>query len=274
MKFLNKYIFFLLSIFLLSCEEVTEYEFSTEKLDFIVVNGNLTNEIKAHNITITRPVNSLNEIPSPVSGAYTYVYDGDSLYVLEEDLSTPGVYKTDENFSAVINNPYTLSIVIGDNKYFATTRMLPVTPFNPLKYVFDEEKQLFSIDSVNQAFDREESAIYEIQIDWTSVKGYDSIEENKKKALLYYYTLSTIDISEVFAPEKEVVYFPAGTTIVESKYSITPKHADFIRSMLLETEWRGGLFDVAQGNLKTNLSRGAFGYFSVSTVIRDTIIVE
>jgi len=44
--------------------------------------------------------------------------------------------------------------------------------------------------------------------------------------------------------------------------------------MLLETEWRGGLFDVAHGNLETNLSQGAFGFFAVSTVIRDTIIAK
>ena len=64
------------------------------------------------------------------------------------------------------------------------------------------------------------------------------------------------------------------TTIIESKYSVTPEHAGFIRSMLLETEWRGGLFDVAQGNLETNLSQGAFGFFAISTVIRDTLTVK
>ncbi len=273
-KILNKYMVFLLTAFIFSCEEVSEYEFGAEELNFIVVTGNLTNEKKAHEIIVNHPVNSLNETPQPVSGAGVFIYDGDSLHNLTEDLLNPGIYKTDGGFSAVINKPYTLFIDTDNNRYFATTRMLPATPFNPLKYAFDEEKQLFSIDSVNQAFDRDESAIYEIQIDWTSIEGYDTVEISKKKALLYYYTLSTIDVSEVFAPEKEIIYFPAGTTIVESKYSITPEHADFIRSMLLETEWRGGLFDVAQGNLKTNLSNGAFGYFSVSTVIRDTVIVK
>jgi hypothetical protein len=274
MKIPNKYLYFLLSILIYSCEEVTDYEFSTEDLQFIVVNGNLTNERKAHEITVKYPVTSLNEPAMPVSGAYVYVFDGDSLHALEEDLLNPGTYKTDEAFSSVVNRPYTLYIATSEKQYYASTYMLPVTAFNPLKYSFDEEKKLFSIDSVNQAFDRNESAIYEIQVDWTQVEGYETIEKSKKKAVLYYYTLNTIDISQVFAPEKETVYFPAGTTLVESKYSITPEHAGFIRSMLLETEWRGGFFDVAQGNLKTNLSEGAFGYFSVSTVIRDTIIVE
>ena len=274
MKVKYKYLIFLLLALIFSCEEVADYKFSTKKLDFIIVNGTLTNEIKAHKITVKYPVNSLNASPLPVSGALLYVYDGDSLHVLEEDILEPGTYKTDVGFSSVINKLYTLIIVNGENRYYATTHMLPVIPFEPLKLSFDEEEEMYSIDSVNEAFNRSESAIYEIQIDWTHVDGYENIEENKKKALLYYYTLSTIDISQVFAPEKEKIYFPAGTTIVESKYSITPEHASFIRSMLLETEWRGGFFDVAHSNLRTNLSEGAFGYFSVSTVFRDTIIAR
>ena len=274
MKLFIKYCQLFLIFLSFSCEEIAEYEFSTEKLNFIVVNGHLTNEKKSHQIIVSHPVNTLGEEAEPVSNAFVSIYDGDSLHELQEDFLNKGAYNTDQNFRAVINKPYTLLIITTESKYYASAYMRPVSPFNPLKYRFDEEKNMFTIDSVNQAFDKSESAIYEIQIDWTNVVGYDNMNINKKKATLYYYTLSTIDISEVFAPEKEKIYFPAGTTIIESKYSVTPEHAGFIRSMLLETEWRGGLFDVAQGNLETNLSQGAFGFFAISTVIRDTLTVK
>ena len=39
---------------------------------------------------------------------------------------------------------------------------------------------------------------------------------------------------------------------------------------MIESEWRGGLFDVERGNITTNLSEGAIGYFAASTVITDT----
>jgi hypothetical protein len=50
-------------------------------------------------------------------------------------------------------------------------------------------------------------------------------------------------------------------------------HAAFIRTLLSETEWRGGLFDVQPGNVQTNLSEGAVGYFAVSTVVGDSTII-
>lgn len=271
---LLKYTPLYLIIVLSSCEEATEYEFENNILNSIVVNGQLTNERKAHQVILSQPVSKLNEEPKAVSGVYVGIYDGDTVHELQEDLTIKGLYKTDEKFRAVINRYYTLVIITAEKRYYASTYMLPVTPFNSLRYKFDEEKNMFKIDSVNEVFNKDESAIYEVQIDWTNVPGYETIDISKKQAKLYYYTLSTIDISELFAPKKETVYFPAGTTIIESKYSVTPEHASFIRSMLLETEWRGGLFDVSKGNVESNISDGGFGYFAVSTVIRDTIIVQ
>jgi hypothetical protein len=42
---------------------------------------------------------------------------------------------------------------------------------------------------------------------------------------------------------------------------------------MMETEWRGGLFDVERGNISTNLSEGAIGYFAASTVLSDSTFV-
>jgi hypothetical protein len=43
--------------------------------------------------------------------------------------------------------------------------------------------------------------------------------------------------------------------------------------VLSETEWRGGAFDVQRENVPTNLSKGAIGFFAVSTVLSDTTII-
>ncbi|MBE9509733.1 MAG: hypothetical protein IMY71_02550, partial [Bacteroidetes bacterium] len=44
-------------------------------------------------------------------------------------------------------------------------------------------------------------------------------------------------------------------------------------TMLSETEWKGGVFDVLPGNVYTNLSEGAVGFFAVSTVVSDSTVV-
>jgi hypothetical protein len=42
----------------------------------------------------------------------------------------------------------------------------------------------------------------------------------------------------------------------------------------METEWSGGVFDVQHGNVNTNLSNGALGFFGVCMVVIDTIVFK
>jgi len=271
LKLANMLFFFVVFI---SCEVETEWKLDDNNYRFIVVNGLITNEKKTHQVIINRTVDKINETSEPVSMATVNIFDGDSVYVLNEDIFKPGVYSTDSTFRAFVNKQYTLLVTVDKQIFYSTVFLLPVIPFNPLKYKFIDEKQMFTIDSVTWAFDNQESAMYEIQIDWTHVPGYESTPVESKKSVLYYYTLSTLDISEVFKPDAGQIFFPAGTIITERKYSLTKQHAEFIRSMLLETEWRGGLFDVAHGNVKTNLSNGALGFFGASSVIQQNILVN
>ena len=83
----------------------------------------------------------------------------------------------------------------------------------------------------------------------------------------------SIDVNKIFRPAKERIPFPVGTRVYRRQYSMNPWQEDFVRTLMAETEWRGGLFDVQPGNVRTNLSEGAVGYFSVSQVVADTTII-
>lgn len=65
-----------------------------------------------------------------------------------------------------------------------------------------------------------------------------------------------------------------GSTVIRRKYSVSAAYRNFLRSMLSETEWRGGIFDVDRANTATNLSAGATGFFAVTTVVADTTTVQ
>jgi hypothetical protein len=266
-------VLFLFFLFI-SCEVETEWKFEPYFNNYIIVSGQITSEKKVHKVILSRMVTQPNDIPEPISSASVSIWDGNLLSILKENPAKSGVYETDSNFRAFINKTYKLLVVIQYQRYNSTVTMLPVTPFNPLKYRYESEKNMYTIDSVTQAFDDNESAMYEIIVDWTKVPGYESTPVESKKAVVYYYKLSTIDISEVFKSETEKIFFPKGTSITEKKYSLTKEHAEFLRTLLLETEWRGGLFDVAHGNVKTNLSEGALGFFGASTVVQKTFQVN
>ena len=96
----------------------------------------------------------------------------------------------------------------------------------------------------------------------------------QKEINAFYYTLDVIDVNQIFAPDKEEIIFPKGAKFFRRKYSLSEKHQEFLRSLLSETDWRGGFFDVAQGNVKTNLSSGAVGFFAVSMVQTDITVVD
>jgi len=194
--------------------------------------------------------------------------------LLTEFPENSGIYNTDSNYRAVLNKIYRLQILYEQKRYTAIARMVPITPFNKLSYAYNSNNNMFYIDSVAGNFSSRESAMYQIIIDWSHLPAYADVSFTEKRAVLYYYTLRTIDVSQVFAPEKETVYFPAGSRIMEKKYSLAPQHAEYIRSMLSETEWRGGFFDVTQANVRTNISNGGLGFFGICTVLRDTLVVE
>ena len=43
---------------------------------------------------------------------------------------------------------------------------------------------------------------------------------------------------------------------------------------MLETEWRGGLFDSPPANVPSNVSNGALGYFGAAGRSEYTIVIE
>jgi hypothetical protein len=88
-----------------------------------------------------------------------------------------------------------------------------------------------------------------------------------------FYTLKTLDVSEVFAPAVEEISFPAGTIIEERRYSLTAAHAEYLRTLLSETTWQGGLFTTPSANVATNLSAGATGFFGVCAVTSLSVTV-
>lgn len=260
----------ILSVFLLlsliSCVKKTDWPIQGDTPGFIVVDGILTDEPKKQVIRITYPASGLNDIPVPVNGANVVINNQDSTYQLQEEPVGSGLYQTKDNFSAVIGKNYTLLIFFKDKVYSAKASMSQGFVFNPLTYMKNDGDNLFHISYVASAFNTQNPAMWEVLLDWSKVPGYEHADSSACKKRMLFYTLPTLDVSEIFAPEVEKISFPVGTLITEKRYSLSPGHAAFIRTLLAETSWQGGLFCSAPANVLTNLSSGAIGYFGVCAV--------
>lgn len=263
----NLLTYLLLLILLVSCEEQTDWDFKKAENDFIVVDGIITNELKVQTVTIMKPVTTLNGIPEPVSGATVLVSSTLLTHTFHEDQKHPGTYLSDKAFTGIRNQTYSLLITSGTRTYSSKAVLSPaVQDFVFINYQKDADDNKYRIVNSPFPYNPSLSAMYEIQLDWSAAPGFESQNPDSCRARLYYYTLPTLDVSELFAPEMEKITFPSGTVITERRYSLTDEHAAFLRAILLETTWQGGYFNTASANIPTNLSSGAVGFFGACGV--------
>ncbi len=258
----------ILALLIAGCEKEIPWDLQPSPGRFLVVDALLTNEAMTQKITLTLTNTSLNAPAEYVSGARVRVTSNAETWVFTEDSANPGVYLSPA-FRALVRRDYILEIDVGDSHYQASARAEGVSRLGKFQVALDPESQLYRYvpnEYVNPA-------MTEIFYSWAQVPRYCE-EYGSCKAKEFFYQLDNIDVNEEFGPEKEVIYFPPGTWVRRRNYSLTDSHQQFLRSLLMETEWRGGLFDVQQGNVPTNLSEGALGYFAVCMVDVDSVLVQ
>lgn len=255
----------------LGCTDEADWDLKYQEEDLIVVEGKITDESKSHEIKLTRPLNEMNGSPQVVSGAVVEIYDSRELIPLQEDISRPGTYLTPPSFAGKVDNGYQLRIHLGDHLITAITYMRAVTPFQNMRiYPVQTNPLLYEV----YIADSDEPAIVRLELDWSHLPGYDTLPSDQNHALIYHYTLGSVDVNRMFPPDREVVRFPPGTIVFREKESVNGHYEEFLRGMVAETDFRGGVFDVLPGNARTNLTEGAIGYFTAAEVIRDRMEIE
>lgn len=256
-------------LWLWGCEEAQDFEVELSSSKLLVVESIITNENKQHQVKLSETFDDFNSPAPPVEDAFVALLElngtDTTVFVLTPDPDRPGVYLTD-SLRAIFGRFYILFINTESKEYFAFATAALGAPLEPL--LLEEQ------DDGLMEYIYEESAepsMMEIFINWEEPEADAPIA---KEIHAFFYTLDVIDVNKIFAPDKEKVIFPKGAMLFRRKYGLTKDHQNFLRSLLSEIDWRGGPFDVAQGNVKTNMSEGAIGYFAVSMVQTDETIVE
>lgn len=264
----------LLTLLLWGCEKEVGWDMHTTKQPVIVVEAMLTNEFKIQELRLSYPVEGMNDLPEPVSGAIVSVSWRQETVSFAESDETPGTYFSDHAFAAAVETQYELNIETDTLRFEAKTYMVAVLPYNLPVFNYRTDKDLYNINWNNNQYSPQEQAMYEARINWAHLPFYNH-PDSLSRARLNYYTLSTIDIGYVIFPQdKEEVLFPAGSIAIISKFAVNEEYGAYLRAFLSETQWRGNLFESAPGNLPGNISNGGLGYFSACAVIRDTLVVQ
>ncbi|MEN0046930.1 MAG: hypothetical protein AAF806_07735, partial [Bacteroidota bacterium] len=87
-------------------------------------------------------------------------------------------------------------------------------------------------------------------------------------------TFSSVHLSALSRPEKEIVSFPKGSQVIVKKYGLNDDFAAYLRAKAIETEWNGTFFYSTAENLPSNISNDALGFYSTCAVLVDTLIAE
>ncbi|MBI9067658.1 MAG: DUF4249 family protein [Salinivirgaceae bacterium] len=250
-----------------SCEEKTDWTLQ-ESEAFIVVDAIISNEFKQQEVKVYWSNTEINQLPEPISGAEILLSDGLTIYEFTESPSSVGLYYSNP-FAVTIDKVYYL--VINYNGFSDTARAIIgadyILPFSADTIIFQDSlyKYIYA--------DSDDPAMIEVYYDWSHNTEYCN-SYGSCFASETFYTLNIIDVGQEFAPPKQEILFPIGTTITRRKYSLNSAHQEFIRSLLIETEWRGGIFDIEQGNVPTNFRNGARGWFGVCLVLEETDTFE
>jgi Domain of unknown function (DUF4249) len=249
-----------------ACEERIDIPLLSEDKDLLAVEGVLTNENISHTITLTFPYKMMNSKAVPVSGATVQILEGSSTtYTLTEAPAGSGQYVTPV-FRAVFGTTYTLWIQYKGKEYFAQDSSVPVEPLPVLDYYKVNDQYALALNESGQ------NANYiDHRLDWKTTSA--CLSGNACDGRIVFYDLKTIDVNEIYKPGKTEFLFPVNSIIIRKKHSVSSAYQSFLRSVLSETEWRGGLFDVERANATTNLSAGAIGFFAVTSVVSDTTLV-
>ncbi|HEY5823301.1 MAG TPA: DUF4249 family protein [Cyclobacteriaceae bacterium] len=262
MKGVGKYFLFIGCIVLNACVEQVDIEdyVKSKPSGMLVVEGLITNEFKPHYVKLTRTGKALPDEPyESVSGAEITIDDGTFSYPLTE--TSPGTYETD-SIRGEVNKAYTLTININGEVFTATDTMIPVLKFGQAEGI------VMGSNTPPKGYVGTPLIVF-----GSSAPAMVSIEIGNPKATdkytrLDYYAFPGVDPDDILPKYVEAsLAYDEGTQLIQKKYSLSEPHYLFLRALLLETEYKGGIFGSVRANVPTNISGGASGFFGACEMI-------
>lgn len=253
-------------IFCLSCEKKIDWQLKNNDTQ-IVVDALLTNEQKTQSIYLYYTHNQLNEEIQKISDALIILKSSKGEYHFTEQ--APGEY-THPPMPIPADSLFQLTVLINgiaDTAYAKMGATTKLAYLSVTKASITDSLYHCSLDNQNI------TAMTEINYDWSNNTYYTN-SYGAPYAKEYRYKLNNIDVASLFPADMNPILFPVGTKIIRRQFGLSDYYAEYLRSMLLETNWRGGIFDMEPANTLTNFKHGTLGCFAICEVISDTTITE
>lgn len=273
-------------LFITACteEEITLDLKNTEMPYQIAVSGGIYSIYGHQFLKLTVPFEQ-NKRVKPASGATIEVGDGQNTYQFYET-DELGEYESIEEFAGEVGKVYTLKIDYNGRTYYASDSMtmtdeIKIEDFPAAKMFYyasthrmwnnpdsitTEERIMFEIDY--HSFGYEKAAMWLL---WSKTHPTKSTMLPLRKIAIeskFYYSHKGSPLQGIYptTATSTGARCDSGDTIELVKISMSDRFYDYQISKFNLTEWSGGMFSTIPGNVKTNLSKGAIGYFCACDV--------
>ncbi len=259
------------TVALTSCTEVIDFDLNDSQTR-IVIEGEITNEKKAHEIKVTESTSYYyTEEPPGVSGANVSISDGVNTFILTEVDTLPGTYRTDSSVQGEVGQQYTLSVSYDNQTYTAVDAMRSVVDMESV-FVIPIEDTLFTADTFYWIimFGQENPGIGDHYVWDYYLNGELMTYALVDKAFGNDDFVDGASPADGWPVFNGIPYesFEVGDSITLEIRSVSGDYFDFIIESLLNTAFRGGFFDGPPANVSTNIDNGAIGFFRASAVSR------
>lgn len=284
---MNNYFYYRMTFLLIlfsSCSEkipLSEVNFVNNELNFeLSVNGFISNEKRQCKITLRKPVPISEQIEIvPINDANVFLMHLNEIYSFK--LDSNGVYSSFDSIVGVPGQSYKLEINYNGKTYTAEEKIPnePNDEFNiPITRVIDSYYQVndnyiaYSIPIHNFGYTKTNGWV----INQVTLYNNTNPDSYFNFHNFSFYTHKGNLPQGIFPIIKGYVgseCFPTDSIEI-IKGEISDQYNKYLLDKFNETAWQGGLFSTYPGNVSTNLSEGAIGYFYAINLKRKRFIIK
>lgn len=261
---------------------------SSELAIDLFVEGGITTQMAYHKLLLSKPGNYAdNSEAEAISEAEIYIVSStdEIIQMIAIDTVYTPYYITKERVKAEVGKSYTLHIDYKGKHYTATDSVIKALAFDyenillPVRnnsQIFpDDTVEYISLSIAKHDFGYPQSNAWS----WIEKPVFSDSLNYNDMSYFKVYTHWRADVQGVFSNVNYYYSFGGyhltpNDTLVTVEYSLSDNYYDYSRAKFMETDWKEGYFSSQSGNLPTNFSSGAAGYFYTSDCLLKEITVK
>jgi hypothetical protein len=271
----------LLSSVLFSCRQVVDWELPDSE-PAIVVQSEISNveQYWTVNLSMTQSYFSNQDPPTIIDAEVSITDDMGNRDTLFH--SGNGLYETRDLKTCEVGRKYTLNIKHAGKEYFATEELRSQLPFDTVGAIYNPgiegfaEPGYYLVEIAQESEEIGDFYQWRVYRNDTLLDDFYIIDTDEFADFSYFNQNFDIDRASLdYLPRPFPYLMEIGDSVRLEQLCISKNYFDFLFEIEAQRSKEGSPFDAPPSNPISNISNGAFGYFSVvNEISKEFVVVE